>query len=126
MKFIIKTLIDITQTNARRGDGDAYKQQQNFMSALQTIGIRANPSNIKVTQQEQAVTEFGSMYKGKHTVWNMHFEIEYGATSVDLLKVDFDLVPIINDLSETVKLDTAIFFTKDSKATNIIFEEIDK
>jgi len=126
MKFIIKTLIDITQTNARRGDGDAYKQQQNFMSTLQTIGIRANPSNIKVTQQEQAVTEFGSMYKGKHTVWNMHFEIEYGATSVDLLKVDFDLVPIINDLSETVKLDTAIFFTKDSKATNIIFEEIDK
>ena len=126
MKFIIKTLIDITQTNARQGDGDAYKQQQNFMSALQTIGIRANPSNIKVTQQEQAVTEFGSMYKGKHTVWNMHFEIEYGATSVDLLKVDFDLVPIINDLSETVKLDTAIFFTKDSKTTNIIFEEIDK
>ena len=126
MHFIIKTLVDITETNARRGDGDAYKQQQNFMSALQTIGIRANPSNIKVTCQEDSTAEFGSKYKGKHTVWTMLFEIEYGGTSVDMLVEDFDLVPFIDNLQETAKFEKAIFFTKDSKNKNIIFYEDDK
>ena len=126
MKFIIKTLVDITETNARRGDGDSYKQQQNFMSTLQTIGIRANPSNITVSQEEESTTKFGSTYKGNQSVWTMNFEIEYGGTTIDMLKQDFDLVPIIDNLSETVKLDKAIFFTKDPKITNIIFECIDK
>lgn len=125
MHFIIKTLADITETNARRGEGDAYKQQQNFMSVLQTIGIRANPSNITISQEE-STAEFGSKYKGKQTIWTMRFEIEYGATSVDMLEEDFDLVPFIDNLQETAKFDKAIFFTNDSKNKNIIFYEDDK
>ena len=126
MHFIIKTLVDITETNARRGDGDAYKQQQNFMSVLQTIGIRANPSNIRVTCEEESTADFGSKFKGKQSVWTMRFEIEYGGTSVDMLIEDFDLVPFIDNLQETTQFDKAIFFTKDTKNKNIIFYEDDK
>ncbi len=39
MEFRIDTLIDITETNARRQDNDkfAYKQQANFQTMLQKV-----------------------------------------------------------------------------------------
>ena len=37
------TLVDITETGARRGEDPlAYRQQQNFLTVLQTIGLRTN------------------------------------------------------------------------------------
>ena len=44
MKFRIDTLIDITNTSSRRQDDDkyAYKQEANFQTVLQTIGLRVN------------------------------------------------------------------------------------
>lgn len=128
MQFNIKTLVDVTETNARRGDGNLYKQHQNFMTLLQTIGIRANPSNIKVTNEKQPITGlgFGTKFKGSHKVWTVTFEIEYGATQTGFLETDFDLVPVNINLDETAKFEKGIFFTKDKQFTNIIFNKVDK
>ena len=82
MKFKIDTLIDITETNARRQDNDkfAYKQQANFQTLLQTIGLRCNINYDKSpTFNELNITKllFGDKYIGKQKMWTFCFDIEY-------------------------------------------------
>lgn len=129
MKFKLYTLVDITNTGARRGAGLPYHQEQNYMTVLQTVSIRANPSNVKITKEtiSLASTPFGKSFKGKHAVWCMSFDIEYeDAHSVETLIADFDLVPFIKELEETVKFDRSIFISEKSDHTNIFFELVDK
>lgn len=129
MQFVLETLIDITQTNARRTDGDqlAYHQQQNFLTILQTIGLRVNINvSKKPSCEEINIKGFGSDFKGQHKVWTLPFEIEYeDAMSLQILKDDFDLVPIITGLTETAQINKSIFRTKNSKEKNILFKLVD-
>lgn len=124
MKFELYTLVDITRTNARKGDDPVeYKQQQNYLTVLNTIGLRVNPTVEKYPIITDKHPKFGSRYKGKHTVWNLSFDIEYeDATSVELLKEDFNLVPFI-DISS--KFQDAVFVTDDKKDANIVFVKIE-
>jgi hypothetical protein len=131
MNFCIHTLIDITETNTRRQDDDkfAYKQQANFQSVLQTIGLRVNlyydnsPSFDDISLEDFA---FGDKYLGKQKVWTFEFGIEYeGGLDTDMLKKDFDLIPIITGLNESIQLDKALFRTT-GKETNIIFSVVDQ
>jgi hypothetical protein len=129
MQFKLYTLVDITETHARRGEGNAYKQQQNYMTVLQTVGLRSNPSNVSVTKEKMPVSKlgFGNKFKGQQNVWVFKFDIEYEAGhSIELLTTDFDMVPFISNLEETVDFEKTIFYTKDSTLTNIVFEELDK
>lgn len=128
MKFLLETLVDITQTDARRTDEKhAYHQQQNFLSIVQTIGLRVNVNiTKKPVVEEKTLKGFGSNFTGKHRVWTLPFEIEYeDAMSVEMLKSDFNLVPIITGLSESVQINKSVFRTKDSKERNIIFKLLD-
>ena len=55
MKFRIKTLIDITETRARKGDDPQLtKQQANFMTLYNTIGLRTNATDfyIKISKED--------------------------------------------------------------------------
>ena len=129
MKFTLETLVDITQTDARRTDGDtqAYHQQQNFLSILQTIGLRVN---VNVTKkpvcEEKTIKGFGSNFTGKQKVWTLPFEIEFeDAVSLQMLKDDFNLVPVITGLTESAQINKSVFRTKDSKDRNIIFKVVD-
>jgi len=129
MKFTLETLVDITQTDARRTDGDtqAYHQQQNFLSILQTIGLRVN---VNVTKkpvcEEKTIKGFGSNFTGKQKVWTLPFEIEFeDAVSLQILKDDFNLVPVITGLTESARINKSVFRTKDSKDRNIIFKLVD-
>ena len=45
--------------------------------------------------------------------------------SVDFLKDDFDLVPIIAGLSESITINNNAFRTKDDSNRNIIFKLVD-
>lgn len=130
MKFRIETLIDITETKARRSDGDrvAYKQESNFQSVLQTIGLRVNFDYDKSPQNEEIAVgkmQFGDKYKGKQSVWTFEFEVEYeGALTLEMLNKDFDLIPIVTGLTETAKIDKALFRTTPQER-NIIFSIVD-
>lgn len=128
MRFRIKTLVDITQTNAPRGtDPLLVKQQQNFNSFYNVIGLRTNPTDFDITCEETAVSSFGSFYKGKHKVWTVEFVVEAeDSTSVDIMQSDFDLVPILNNLTETAKEQKMFITQSNPKKTNILFERIDK
>lgn len=127
MKFVLKTLLDITETGARKGDDQfAYKQQQNFLTVLQTISLRANPK-IKTSVVEEisvAGLGFGTAFKGKHKVWTLEFEFESDQQhNLEMLNNDFNYVPVIVDLLETAKFENAAFVTQGSKTANIIFAE---
>ena len=129
MEFKITTLIDITETGERRGpDTVAVGQQANWDTLIQVIGLRVNPTPVSVKKKEGNISKlgFGSNYKGSHSYWEFIFNIEYGATNIVDLKNDFDLVPVIKNLTETIDLDLSVFHTKDSKLANIIFDENDK
>jgi len=131
MRFELKTLVDITETGARRGeDAHLYNQQQNFLILCQTISLRANPIiNKKPTVEKQNIGNlgFGKKHQGVHNVWTLTFDFESeNQHSVEFLQHDVELVPVIIDLDETVDLTIGAFITRDDQNTNILFREIDK
>lgn len=129
-RYKIQTLIDITETGARRTDGSfLYGQQSNYNAVIQTVGLRVNPivESLIINEVPVGKLGFGSMYKGKQMLWELSFLIEYeGAITLDTLKEDFDLVPVVTNLSETAEINTQVFRTTDSNLTNIVFTELDK
>jgi hypothetical protein len=131
MRFTIHTVVDITETNARRGQADklSLDQQANYNTLIQTIGLRANVDPISLTESIKDVSKlaFGDAIKGKQRVWTFEFDNPYeGALTVDMLNDDFDLVPVITNLNETANIHNSIFCTKNPNDSNIIFETIDK
>ena len=129
MQVVIHTLIDITNTNSRKGDDPKlYRQQQNFMTLMQTIGLRSNYDMISpvACNKVKVDKKFGSSFKGKHNVWSVELMFSsQGPESVEILANDLDLVPIITGLDETSKHNTSIFRTSDVEYTNIIFKVVD-
>lgn len=130
MKFKLYTLVDITKTGARRGeDPYRYKQQQNYMTLLQTISLRSNPIVNDVVFETRPISNlgFGSKHKGKHKVWSMTFEFESPQShSLFFLKRDLNLVPVLTGIDETAKFPTKVFVTSDSDYINTIFLQDDK
>jgi hypothetical protein len=128
--FIIKTLVDVTQTNARKGTAEPHqvKQQANFNTLYNVIGLRSNPTNFKISVSEETVSQFGTHYKGKHNVWTVKFTIETeGSLTLDMLEQDFDLVPFIINLDETATQPVNTFTTLSNNGfRNIIFDLDDK
>ena len=131
MRFKLYTLVDITETGARKGDETKpIRQQQNFLTVIQTIGLRANPEYSKspsVIQEIPKKVGLGTEYKTKQNIWEFNFDIPFeGALSLDILNNDFNYIPIITNLDETVKFEKETFLTNNSALNNIIFIEIDK
>lgn len=121
------TLVDVTETGARRGDdGYRYKQQQNYMTFLQTISLRSNPTIYKNYNEKIDVGghNFGEKHKGKHQVWIVEFDFEAeDSHSVELMSKDLDYVPIITGISETAKFPTKAFITNGDPYRNTIIIE---
>jgi hypothetical protein len=124
MKFILHTLIDITETGERKGPNKiAIGQQSNCDSVIAAIGLRANPELIMLKEQEESISKlgFGKSFTGKHKYWTLEFNMPEASTSVELLQKDFDLVPIVTDLNETAKINISVFQTYDTANKNIVF-----
>lgn len=126
--FTIYTLVDVTETNARRGESTlAHNQQANFMSVYQTIGLRSNPTNFKVEKIKGKDKKFGTGFKNINHYWKMTFDIEQSdSLTLDMLLEDFELVPFISGLEECVSFKECIFYTKHKGKTNILFHKNDK
>ena len=126
MKFKLTTIIDITQTLARRGDNKKLvNQQANYNTMIQTIGLRVNinPNSCKVEVANIKGLGFGDTFKGKHRYWEFTFDVEAeDALTLDMLATDFDLVPVITNLDETTTPGTKVFRTNHPNDTNIVFK----
>ena len=126
MNVILTTLVDVTETKARRGD-DKFKlsQQANYMTMLQTAGLRINPNPISLKQYTKELNGlgFGTSFTGKQSYWTFKFNFETEAgLNLELLQQDFDLVPVLSGLNETVDFKNSVFRTSDKKEKNIIFK----
>lgn len=130
--FTIHTLIDVTETKAfKHQDGTdiAKLQQQNFMTLLQTIGLRVNPMFNKGPSVEEVNLkdwEFGSNYKGHHRLWTFNFDIEYDGAFNDGINEhghlinDLHFVPIITGLTESINPKLAVFDLTSSDLRNTV------
>lgn len=129
MKFSFITLVDVTNTNARFSKTDTrWHQQQNFLTLTQTLSLRVNSyiETVEYSTKDLKNLGFGSMYRGEHTVWSGEFDIEYeNGLSIEQLIEDFHLVPVINELDETIKLKDSVFDTKSKQYKNIVFKCVD-
>ena len=132
MRFRIRTLVDITCTEARRGaDPSEYRKQQNYMTFVQTLSLRTNVTNLTLYVDEDmnvANLKFGTKYKGKQRVWTGTFETERvdDVLTIDQLNTDFDIVPIIIGLNESAKFELPSFRSLNDADRNIYFELDDK
>jgi len=128
MRITLYTLVDITESGIRRGpDKLAVGQQANYDTLIQVIGLRANPEPIFVKEHSDSISKigFGTSFKATQTYWEFIFEMPEGSTNLDLLQDDFDLIPIVAGLNETVKFNVSVFKTRDPSERNIVFNCVD-
>lgn len=128
----IKTLIDITNTKVARpnqGTQQEHDQFKNFTTLMQTIGLRCivtYDDNPTVEEVDVKSLGFGTAFKGKHKVWTFCFRpdrvlaYEDNENPTGLLVHDMHEIPIIQNLTETINIDKAVFFTYESQHKNTI------
>lgn len=128
----VYTLIDITETKSyRSADQKLNHQQANFMTFLQTLMLTMNffydkaPTLIECDEKKLKELGFGTDYKGSHNVWCLEARVDEGrqVPDVETLQNDFDLVPVIPNLNETILINNNVFRAKDKKARNITFNK---
>ena len=129
MRFKIHTVVDITETRAKRSDDKkSFSQQNNLNTVMQTIGLRVNlvPVYTKTYVEKIDNLGFGDKIKGKQRYWEFCFDVEYeGALTLEMMINDFDLIPVITELDETIHNHNKIFRTTCPNDRNIIFEIIE-
>lgn len=127
MSYTIHTLIDITPTGKHRNrndEGKAVDQQTNWLTFQNCAMLRTNMEFGKVTMKEQIVDKylFGKDFEGKQKVWSVTVTPDRSdVVTLDMLQEDFDLVPMITGLDESIKKHNELFLTKDEHKTNILF-----
>ena len=131
-QITIKTLVDITNTEVRRGNQGSQlelDQYRNWTTLKQCIELRSLIDYDKNPACEQTDIKnlgFGSEYKGVHNVWSFTFKPDRsGAFSTDdsasgLLDEGLHLVPVIKNLTETINTDKSVFDLKDKKFKNTV------
>jgi hypothetical protein len=121
MDYTLYTTVDITRTGQYRtelGKEELRWKEQNFQSVLQTLGMRAN---ILFTKDPQMV-EISGKVLGFPTddiirVWRFDFSTErdnlYEQENdpVGLLKDDFEMVPYVSGLDESMDQNYNVFVT---------------
>jgi hypothetical protein len=116
------SLVDISQTSAL--------QLQNYNSLLQTIALRANPLNVRVSMAGNQILsdyDFGEDYGGNHNVWVMSFVVEQPDvfankhSNLGGLMSDCHQVPVISNLLESVTISPSVFDTMNDKTKNLYF-----
>lgn len=121
------TLVDITNTKEITGDSNPRNQQRNWETLKQVLGLRAQISIIApptMSTAELTTHKFGAEFVDSHSVWTFTFGVEkvavYGE-QFEVLKLDFNTVPITTGLSETAKI-TVPLFNASGDQRNIYFE----
>lgn len=129
----VYTLIDISETkmySSNSKDSKLIEQQANFMTFFQTLCLRNNyiydkaPTLQKLTEKKLRELGFGTDYKGSHNVWCLKVMVDEGReySDAEILEKDFDLVPVVPNLNETIKINNNVFRTNDKKAKNLVIK----
>lgn len=130
MHYKLYTTVDITNTGQYRaelGKEAARWKEQNFQTVLQTIGIRANLAGyLKPEVLEVNGKTVGLEINDIVRVWRFDFEtereflFEVDGDPTGYLKQDFEMVPYIAGLDESMTQNYDVFVT-DGQSKNIVF-----
>lgn len=132
MEYKLYTTVDITNTGQYRHESgkEADKwREQNFQTVLQTVGMRANVSYTKPPRS----MEISGHILGFNTsniirVWQFDFSaerenfFEKNGDPIGNLIEDFDGIPYISGLDESMEQNYDVFVTE-GPSRNIIFAE---
>jgi len=128
MRYKILSLLDITKTMARRNrsqDDKAVNQHANYMTFENSLQLRSNMNIVEgpiMEKMDISNLKFGDAYKGEHTVWSLLIEPDFpDAVKQEFLEEDFDLIPMITGLDETITIKTGVYRTTDPDYTNVLF-----
>jgi hypothetical protein len=128
-RYQLITLVDITRTNPSRSETDQHKlkQQANFNTLLQSIGLRSNVTWDTDPKEVTGVLPHPLSGKANHWIWA--FEVERDQVfakdneSVGLLLDDLHGVPVVDGLNNSVELTPSAFQTRGPNS-NIWISEI--
>lgn len=130
MRYKLYTTVDITNTGQHRSAPNKEHlrwKEQNFQSVLQTLGIRANISNyIKPDMLEMKGSLVGFNTEEIIHVWRFDFETERASLyekdgdPIGFLIDDFNMVPYISGLDESMEQNYDVFVTEGT-TRNIVF-----
>ena len=132
----IQTLIDITNTKVirpRQGSLQEHDQYRNFITMKQCVELRSIISYDTDPRKDVIDIKnlgFGTKYKGKHTVWTFRFSPDRegvyldGFDPVGCLVEDLHEVPVVQNLTETINIHTAIFNLKDPEYKNTVIKAL--
>jgi hypothetical protein len=131
--FKIHTLVDITKSNVTSGGGQQRDQQRNWDTLLQVLSLRTQIHNIDgphlLSGVHPSKFKLGHNHRGEHNVWEMGFVLEFDyvfgppENPFEILASDFENVPIITGLTETIKIVPPVFKT-DTWDKNIAFSKL--
>jgi hypothetical protein len=128
-RYILITLVDITRNNITRSETDQLKvkQQANFNSLTQAIGLRANITWSADPKYVNGSLPFGLGGKAAHWEWLFDTEREdvfrRDDDAVALLVEDLNGVPVIDGLNNSVDLNPSAFVSKGPKPNIWVFED---
>ena len=104
-------------------------EQRNWETLVQCISIRAQPIMLQEpTSETISIGSLGFDYKGKHKVWTMGFGFENAdifkdsGDPVKLLTDQLNIIPILTNLQETVKLTTSAIATTGAKVNTLCYQ----
>jgi hypothetical protein len=120
----IYTLVDITPTGViSQTQQNLFQrnQQRNWETVQQLVNLRNHAMIVAEPHSPRTVDliqhKFGARYQGQQKCWKAIFTV--GAVTpdnyhkeLDRFVYDFDIVPIITGLTETVSLPVPLFSTK--------------
>jgi len=134
------SFVDITCTGVTRGESLARNQQRNWETVLQIFGLQTQPVILQLPEEHFYNADdnfvgselFQRMGKRHQFVVEMlrpdtrFWVFAIGSERADVLDCDtllglFDLVPVIPNLTETIKLEPSVFHTSNSELINIQF-----
>ena len=109
----------------RSQDDKAVDQYGNYMTFENSLQLRSNVNIVAgpvADKMDISNLKFGDAYKSEHTVWTTVIEPDFpDAVKQEFLEEDFDLIPMIIGLDETINIKTGVFRTTDPDYTNILF-----
>ena len=130
MNYTLYTTVDITNTGQYRNEPNTESErwkEQNFQTVIQTLNIRANISYAsKPTVSEVKGSILGFETNNIIRVWTFDFTTErdqvyeYDRNPVGCLIKDFEGIPYISGLDESMTQNFDVFVTE-GPARNIIF-----
>lgn len=130
----ITTLIDITDSKQPRvgaNNEKEHNQYKNWQTLLQCIGLRCNIEYETSPQQQTLDIKnlgFGTNFKGKQRIWTFMFQPDRSysysdqTSRVGLLVSDLHLVPVFQNLDETINISKSAFDTIDPENRNTLVE----